>query len=289
MNEDAHLCLRCRATIIGLDHYVAHRQAGCVPETARQTKQHPEASTADRDMKSYTKKHPHETEGSKSPSDTSFPDSTHPLSQDSGRIIANERPDSTTTNHKPETVSTVKYQSSESALRDCYVDQAGQASENSGRAADASSLHEPYAVIEDFTASLPQPHSEASISTSHSELKHKSQESLGLSHRPSSSQAPFTGYKDPLLLHGHDTPNILRHFDSFSDHQKIPHEGESESHSETLALFKVSSSAYELESQNFEPRYSDFYAIQPTPQEPLLTNMSTMGQNKTKEIGRAHV
>lgn len=289
MNEDAHLCLRCRATIIGLDHYVAHRQAGCVADTAPQTKQHPEASTGDRDMKSYTKKHPHETEGSRSPSDTSFPDNTHPLSQDTDRIIANERPDSTTTSHKPETVSTVKYQSSESALRDCYVDQAGQASENSGRAADASSLHEPYAVIEDFTASIPQPHSEASISASHPELKHKSQESLGLSHRPSSSQAPFTGYKDPLLLHGHDTPNILRHFDSFSDHQKITHEAESESHSETMALFKVSSSAYELESQNFEPRYSDFYSIQPTPQEPLLTNVSTLGQSKTKVVTQGDI
>ena len=283
MDEDAHLCLRCRATIVGLDHYVAHRQAGCVRNTTNEAKLQAENSVADGEEKIYEKKDLQEPRESKSLSNTQYPPDTHSLTHGSDRTTTQDGSDSAM-NHREEIVSPAKYSSSESSIRDCYVDQSGQTTEDQGRGApDANSLHEPYTSMEDFAAALPQPPSEASMASNHVELKHKTQESMSLSHRPSPSQAPFTGYKDPLLLHGHDAPNILRHFDSFSDHNKIPHEGESESHSETMALFKVSSSSYELESQNFESRYSDFYSIQPTPQEPLLSNVTTLDQSKTKE------
>lgn len=248
---------------------------------AHESKLQPQGSATD-EVKTHAKRGREERE-SKSLSNIPYPGDTHTLTHGNDTTTSQEGSDSAM-NHQEEIVSTVKYSSSDSSVRDCYVDQSGQASEDQGRAAaDATSLHEPYAVMEDFTGALPRPPSEASMASSHVELKQKTQESLSLSHRPSSSQAPFTGYKDPLLLHGHDAPNILRHFDSFSDHNKIPHEGESESHSESMALFKVSSSSYELESQNFESRYSDFYSIHPAPQEPLLASVTTLEHSKNKE------
>lgn len=34
--DDTHLCLKCRATITGLDNYVRHRKAGCPPPIDRE-------------------------------------------------------------------------------------------------------------------------------------------------------------------------------------------------------------------------------------------------------------
>ncbi|MPC10646.1 Zinc finger Y-chromosomal protein [Portunus trituberculatus] len=283
MDEDAHLCLRCRVTIVGLDNYVAHRQAGCVRNTTHEGKLDTDASVDEEEVNTYAKQDLQEVKESKKLSDAPYPSDTHSLAHGTNGPTT---PDGSGTvmGHQQEIVRTAKYSSPDTSVRDCYVDQPGQTSEHQRPvAANTSSIHESYTVMEDFTTALPQPPPEPSMARAHVELKHKTQDSLSLSHRTGSSQAPFTGYEDPLLLHGHDPPNILRHFDSFSDHNKIPHEAESESHSEAMTLFKVSSSSYELESQNFESRYSDFYSLQPTPQEPLLTNVPTLDQSKTKE------
>ncbi|KAG7174722.1 Zinc finger protein 407-like 1 [Homarus americanus] len=286
--EDAHMCLRCRATIVGLNNYVSHRQAGCVASTTSQKRKQleQEPPTEDEGRDDYRKEDDSQKTDSTRETAVRYSSSKNPFPHDDSKITSHEGTHETLAHHG-EYLDGSKYDSSTSVtLRDCYVEQPTQTTEDPPvTRAEVGHLHDSYTVMEEFTTSMSQQHTEPQMRNSHSSLKSKPQESLSLNHRPNTSQAPFTGYGDPLLPHSQESANmtLFRHFDSFSDHNKIQHEGESETHSEAIALFKVASTSYELESQNFESRYSDFYSLQPAPQEPLLTTVPTLEQCKAKQ------
>ncbi|XP_071550969.1 uncharacterized protein [Panulirus ornatus] len=300
--EDAHMCLRCRATIVGLKNYVTHKLTGCPASVAQKTTQNPEApSTEEKNGETYEKLRQQQEDSSSATSSSSsqktagaqettlqYPgdgDQTFPGRE--SKVTTLERPSGEALSHHEENLESAKYASSPSVtLRDCYVAQPTTSQNPPVTKADVRPLHDSYSVMEEFGTSVSQTHTEPQLSSGHSSPKPKTQESVTLSHRQtSSSQAPFTGYSDPLLPHGQESANItlFRHFDTFGDHSKIQHEGETETHSEAMALFKVASASYELESQNFESRYSDFYSLQHNPQEPLLTTVPTLEQCKAKQ------
>ncbi|ROT75696.1 putative zinc finger protein 62 [Penaeus vannamei] len=283
--EDLHVCLRCRDTIIGLTNYVAHRRAGC---SAAREGQKEERLAEGSGAKSRAEIQANEAEREVSASETS------------GEFTVQPRPGEEPPNMTQEAFSdNVRSHSSgprdetASATVDLnYVSGTSQAVGGPQRdRQEVSHIQDSYAVMEDYANALPRSHSEPEIRSDHSHLKAKPHDSMSLSRRQTPSQAPFTGYSDPLLPHGQESSNmtLFRHFDSFSDHAKIQHEGETESHSVPMSLFKVPSSSYDLESQNFESRYSDFYGLQPNPQEPLLSTVSAMEHCKAKREEAAEV
>lgn len=285
--EDAHMCLRCRATIVGLKNYITHRLTDCPASLSQKTKQH--SATEVKDSDPYGKVEDSEKATDAQEVSIQYSDSgDHSFPRSDSKVTTLQRSDDEALNQHEENLESAKYTSSPSVtLRDCYVTQPTQTTENPPvTKADVGPLHDSYSVMEEFATSVSQTHTEPQMSSGHSSLKPKPQESVTLSQRQnSSSQAPFTGYSDPLLPHGQESANmtLFRHFDTFGDHSKIQHEGESEPHSEAMALFKVASASYELESQNFESRYSDFYSLQHNPQEPLLTTVPTLEQCKAKQ------
>ncbi|XP_069182774.1 uncharacterized protein [Procambarus clarkii] len=294
--EDAHMCLRCRATIVGLNNYVSHRRAGCAPAVAQKTK-HRHPQQPDKGRESYEREDSGKTGGGGGGGQETvvqYSSASKTFQRDTK--FASHEESQEALSHPEGNVDGAKYASSTSVqLGSCYVRQQQQQQQQQQAAvilpvsrAQVSPLHDSYTVMEEFTSALPQSHSESQISNGHSSLKRKHQESLPLGHTQTPSQAPFTSYSDPLLPHGQESANIslFRQFDTFNDHSKIQPEGESESHSEAITLFKVASTSYELESQNFESRYSEFYSLQPPPQETLLSAVPTLEQCKAKQAAQ---
>ncbi|CAL4120875.1 unnamed protein product, partial [Meganyctiphanes norvegica] len=96
------------------------------------------------------------------------------------------------------------------------------------------------------------------------------------SQKLSQAQTPFTSFTDPLLLHTQNNSHIFRQFEGFVEQGKTCQVG-----SPIAPTFpKASTSNYEienpkpsydLESHNFESRYQEFYSIQSSSQDSLLS------------------
>ncbi|XP_053649102.2 uncharacterized protein [Cherax quadricarinatus] len=293
--EDAHMCLRCKAIIVGLSNYVTHRRAGCTAATPQDTQPHTQQPQTHTAGKAF--------EREESRKDVvQFSGSRNTFSHDDNKFSSQDGSHEKLSHHE-DNLDGAKYMSPASvSLENCYMRRPVEESQDQSLTkvevrpaedppvtrAGIGPLHDSYTVMEDLTGVIPQSHADAQISNGLTSLKAKSQDSLALSHRQNPAQVPFTSYSDPLLPHGQEPSNIslFRHFDTFNNPNKVTHEGESESHSETIALFKVASTSYDLESQNFESRYSEFYNLQATPHEPLLTTVPALEQCKVKKDTR---
>ncbi|XP_068238390.1 LOW QUALITY PROTEIN: uncharacterized protein [Palaemon carinicauda] len=255
--EDTHVCLRCQTTIIGLSNYITHRKTVCGNRRRAKIKEHPDTIS-----------------GSLESTNT----------QENGPQLSDAVPKSIVSNqseHASEESNNLR--PSSEGIQHCYAGETEQPdNEALHKSQDTAVLHG-YPMLDGYASPDTQVHKDSSVSSTHSHLKVKSQGSHTLIRKQNPSQAPFTGYGDPLLPHSQDGVSLFRPFDAFGEHHKIQHDGDSEQHSESMALFKVSSAPYELESQSFEPRYPDFYSIQSTPQEPLLNSESSIEHCKPKE------
>ncbi|XP_066944524.1 uncharacterized protein [Macrobrachium rosenbergii] len=272
--EDTHVCLRCQTTIIGLSNYITHRKAGCGNRRRTKLKEHPDTITGrfTGSLKQKVSLEIANTQGNSkeyvgtSPS-TQIPDAG-PKSAVSNR-----------SEHAREEGSNLR--SSSESIQHCYAGETEQPDDEPLHKGQETSVLHGYSMLDGYASPDTQVHKDSPVSSTH--LKGKAQGSHTLIRKQNPSQAPFTGYGDPLLPHSQDGVSLFRPFDSFGEPHKIQHEGDAEQHGEPMALFKVSSASYELESQSFESRYPDFYTIQSTPQEPLLNSESSIEHCKPKE------
>ncbi|XP_064094059.1 uncharacterized protein LOC135206638 [Macrobrachium nipponense] len=274
--EDTHVCLRCQTTIIGLSNYIAHRKAGCGNRRRTKLKEHPDTITGRfaGSLKQKVSLDIADTQGNRKDYVGTSP-STH---------IPDAAPKSAVSNrseHASEEGSHLR--SSSESIQHCYTGETEQPDDEPlHKGQDTSVLHG-YSMLDGYASPDTQVHKDSPVSSTHLKGKAQAQESHTLIRKQNPSQAPFTGYGDPLLPHSQDGVSLFRPFDAFGESHKIQHEGDAEQHGEPMALFKVSSASYELESQSFESRYPDFYTIQSAPQEPLLNSESSIEHCKPKE------
>ena len=259
VEEDVHVCLKCKATIFGLDNYISHRKAACSKPLIQQD-DNPDNPTTDDELpnekinqdQNITSRSSHNTDNTPTStnetcvskqnntsssnnnegnqiivSDTSF--------QDIKNIVSNHNNDINLTND-----SNIESEKNHTSKFVCKV--------NSTQAPNEC-------FLDDYNSSLSESVQQNPYSVIRSPPKYK----LVDDNRKQTSREHFTRFSDPILHQDHES-SLFRGF-------------------ETVLFSKETSSTFDLE------RYTnyDFYNLPPpATQEPILSTETELDSIKDK-------